>query len=93
MLGYNNAEGLLFDVLVPKEKRKIYFEDAEIHVPGLLHLERGSPVSKLVGNQIAREYLSGETDDIRQKQLYEVIHFKMIFINMYSYLIFISIFF
>lgn len=74
IMGYNSMEGLLFDIIVKGPNQNVYWEDPEINVPGLLNLEKGSPVSKVVGQKILKFYLgsgiiSGET---HKKQFYDL---------------------
>ncbi|KAL1502034.1 hypothetical protein ABEB36_007242 [Hypothenemus hampei] len=74
MMGYNTGDGMILDGMVQPSQNHIYWTDKELNVPGLLNLEKGSSLSKQLGNEIVQFYFG--TDEISRekhlKELYDV---------------------
>lgn len=65
---------MIVDGMVDPDMNYIYWTDKEYNVPGLLHVERGSPLSKQLGEEIVRFYFgSGKISrDTHLKEFYDV---------------------
>ncbi|XP_050307837.1 juvenile hormone esterase-like isoform X2 [Anthonomus grandis grandis] len=70
IMGYNSGDGMIVDGMVEPEKNYIYWTDKEFNVPGLLNLEKGSQLSKQLGDEIIRFYF-GNGDISRETHLKE----------------------
>lgn len=75
--------GMIVDGMVAPDRNHIYWTEKEFNVPGLLHLEKGSSLSKQLGDEIVSFYF-GDGEISRQthlKEFYDVsIHSLFLFL-------------
>lgn len=83
--------GMIVDGMVAPDRNHIYWTEKEFNVPGLLHLEKGSSLSKQLGDEIVSFYF-GDGEISRQthlKEFYDVgiILYSIVFVVKIAYVI------
>ncbi|XP_048520411.1 esterase B1-like [Dendroctonus ponderosae] len=74
LMGYNSGDGMIVDGMVEPHLNYIYWTEKEYNVPGLLHLEKGSALSRRLGDEIVSFYFGNGpiSRDTHLRQFYDI---------------------
>lgn len=74
LMGYNSGDGMIVDGMVDPKMNYVYWTDKEYNVPGLLHLKKGSSLSKQLGDEIIQFYFGNGhiTRETHLQEFYDI---------------------
>nr|XP_022906488.1 esterase B1-like [Onthophagus taurus] len=80
MMGYTSREGMLIDLIIPDEDKKI-IQDFEDTVPVWLGLEKKSPISIATGQKIKQFYFGDKGQSLQDKDPWYMLNTDNLFLR------------
>ncbi|GJQ76635.1 hypothetical protein Trydic_g15495 [Trypoxylus dichotomus] len=81
IIGYTAREGIFFEMLEKKRKRTQVIEDFETVIPNYFSLERGSDISKSIGDKIRTFYFGDRTHSSGDRENLCLVYSDTVFIR------------